>query len=244
MGRVDLVRREAHNFVLGYWLDASYTGHGYATEACTALVEFGRSVLGANDVWAGVTPRGTSRAKACWNGLVSSPLPRWASASVSTGPFHVKRECDNLDLYPAQDAPASWDGVSCRRVRRGPVDGGQASVRYDARWERGPPLDDGSQKPVLPIEDQRTSLGDPQVDGSLQVCTHRSFPLFPERSRGIAEHLVRLTTNQTSPTRHHGRLSCQASVVTGTSSSGRRSVRELESAEGVSTWLARAGIRP
>lgn len=55
IGRVDLVPREAGNFVLGFWLDQEHTGHGYATAACAALIEFGRSVLGATDIWAGVT---------------------------------------------------------------------------------------------------------------------------------------------------------------------------------------------
>jgi ribosomal-protein-serine acetyltransferase len=55
IGRVDLVPREAGNFVLGYWLDQEHTGHGYATVACTTLIEFGRSALQATDIWAGVT---------------------------------------------------------------------------------------------------------------------------------------------------------------------------------------------
>ena len=55
IGRVDLVPREAGNFVLGFWLDQEHTGHGYATAACTTLIEFGRSVLQATDIWAGVT---------------------------------------------------------------------------------------------------------------------------------------------------------------------------------------------
>jgi len=54
IGRVDLVRKDAKNFVLGYWLDSGHTGHGYATIACEALVEHAR-LLGATDAWAGVT---------------------------------------------------------------------------------------------------------------------------------------------------------------------------------------------
>jgi RimJ/RimL family protein N-acetyltransferase len=55
IGRVDLVPRGGGNVVLGYWLDAGHTGHGYATEACRALLTYGRDSLGATDVWAGVT---------------------------------------------------------------------------------------------------------------------------------------------------------------------------------------------
>ena len=55
IGRVDLVGREEGNFVLGYWLDHEHTRHGYATSACHALIEYGRSDLNATDIWAGVT---------------------------------------------------------------------------------------------------------------------------------------------------------------------------------------------
>ncbi|MGZ4109411.1 MAG: GNAT family N-acetyltransferase [Actinomycetota bacterium] len=55
IGRVDLVPRGGGNVVLGYWLDAGHTGHGYATQACRALLTYGRDTLGATDVWAGVT---------------------------------------------------------------------------------------------------------------------------------------------------------------------------------------------
>jgi len=60
IGRVDLVPREAGTFVLGFWLGHEHTGHGYATAACTALIEHGRSILGATDVWAGVTKGNTA----------------------------------------------------------------------------------------------------------------------------------------------------------------------------------------
>jgi RimJ/RimL family protein N-acetyltransferase len=55
IGRVDLVPREDGNVVLGYWLEGKQSGHGYATAACVALIEYGRSELGVTDVWAGVT---------------------------------------------------------------------------------------------------------------------------------------------------------------------------------------------
>jgi len=53
--RVDLVRRDDGNVVLGYWLDGNHTGHGYATAACEALIEYGRRELDVTAVWAGVT---------------------------------------------------------------------------------------------------------------------------------------------------------------------------------------------
>jgi ribosomal-protein-serine acetyltransferase len=55
IGRVDLTPREDRDAVLGYWLDERHTGRGYATEACRALIDFGRRELGVTDVWAGVT---------------------------------------------------------------------------------------------------------------------------------------------------------------------------------------------
>lgn len=61
IGRVDLVRRDEANYVLGYWLDSSHTGHGYATSACEALIEHART-LGATDIWAGVT-KGNTRSE-------------------------------------------------------------------------------------------------------------------------------------------------------------------------------------
>jgi RimJ/RimL family protein N-acetyltransferase len=55
IGRVDLVRRDDRNVVLGYWLDGTHTGRGYATAACEALIEYARHGLSVADVWAGVT---------------------------------------------------------------------------------------------------------------------------------------------------------------------------------------------
>ena len=56
IGRVDLIPVNPPNYVLGYWLDAGATGHGYATEGCRAALAFARSRLAAEVVWAGVTP--------------------------------------------------------------------------------------------------------------------------------------------------------------------------------------------
>ncbi|MFI8320698.1 GNAT family N-acetyltransferase [Streptomyces sp. NPDC085529] len=55
IGRVDLVAVDPPKYGLGYWLDHEATGQGYATAACRALIEYGAAVLGATDVFAGVT---------------------------------------------------------------------------------------------------------------------------------------------------------------------------------------------
>jgi RimJ/RimL family protein N-acetyltransferase len=55
IGRADLIPRTAGNFVLGYWLGCEYTGRGYATMACRALIAYGKAELGATTVYAGVT---------------------------------------------------------------------------------------------------------------------------------------------------------------------------------------------
>ncbi|GHE09657.1 GNAT family N-acetyltransferase [Streptomyces alanosinicus] len=55
IGRVDLVAVNPPKYGFGYWLDHEATGHGYATAACRALIEYGATVLGATDVFAGVT---------------------------------------------------------------------------------------------------------------------------------------------------------------------------------------------
>jgi RimJ/RimL family protein N-acetyltransferase len=55
IGRVDLNPVNPPNYVLGYWLDERATGHGYATDACRAALDFARSALRAEVMWAGVT---------------------------------------------------------------------------------------------------------------------------------------------------------------------------------------------
>lgn len=55
IGRVDLNPRTAEDFVLGYWLGGAFTGRGYATTACAALIAYGAEALGARTIWAGVT---------------------------------------------------------------------------------------------------------------------------------------------------------------------------------------------
>jgi ribosomal-protein-serine acetyltransferase len=54
MGRVDLNRVAPRTFVLGYWIGAEYTGNGYVTEACRALMDHSRRALDATEFWAGV----------------------------------------------------------------------------------------------------------------------------------------------------------------------------------------------
>ncbi|GAA3499154.1 hypothetical protein GCM10019016_062580 [Streptomyces prasinosporus] len=55
IGRVDLVAVNPPKYGFGYWLDHEATGHGYATAACRALIEYGATVVGATEVFAGVT---------------------------------------------------------------------------------------------------------------------------------------------------------------------------------------------
>ena len=63
IGRVDLNPRTPGDFVLGYWLGGEYTGQGYATTACAALIAYGQEALGARTIWAGVT-KGNTRSEA------------------------------------------------------------------------------------------------------------------------------------------------------------------------------------
>src|SRR5215217_8151239 len=53
--QADLNARTPGNFVLGYWLGGEFTGKGYATAACKALIACGKAELGATNVYAGVT---------------------------------------------------------------------------------------------------------------------------------------------------------------------------------------------
>lgn len=55
VGRADLSPRVPGHFVIGYWLGSDYTGRGYATLACAALIHHGRDHLGATAIFAGVT---------------------------------------------------------------------------------------------------------------------------------------------------------------------------------------------
>ena len=54
MGRVDLAPVDPHTYVLGYCIGSEYTGGGYATVACRALIDYARLALGATEFWAGV----------------------------------------------------------------------------------------------------------------------------------------------------------------------------------------------
>jgi len=63
VGRADLNPRTLGNFVLGYWLGGEYTGKGYATAACKALIAHGKVELGASAIYAGVT-KGNAKSEA------------------------------------------------------------------------------------------------------------------------------------------------------------------------------------
>jgi ribosomal-protein-serine acetyltransferase len=63
IGRTDLNARTPGNFVLSYWLGGEFTGKGYATAACQALIAYGKAELGARTVYAGVT-KGNAKSEA------------------------------------------------------------------------------------------------------------------------------------------------------------------------------------
>jgi len=54
-GRIDLLPKEQGKSGIGYWLGEAFTGRGFATLACRAIVEYGRDALGIEEVYAGVT---------------------------------------------------------------------------------------------------------------------------------------------------------------------------------------------
>jgi len=54
MGEVDLNPVAPRTYVLGYWIGAEYTGHGYMTAACQALMDYARRELHPVEFWAGV----------------------------------------------------------------------------------------------------------------------------------------------------------------------------------------------
>ena len=63
IGRADLNARTPGNVVLSYWLGHEFTGEGYATAACKALIAYGKAELGATNVYAGVT-KGNTKSEA------------------------------------------------------------------------------------------------------------------------------------------------------------------------------------
>lgn len=55
MGELSLFRRKgAESFELGYWIGKPYWGHGYMTEACSALIACAEEHLGVTTLVAGV----------------------------------------------------------------------------------------------------------------------------------------------------------------------------------------------
>ncbi|NKY99234.1 GNAT family N-acetyltransferase [Nocardiopsis alborubida] len=62
VGQVSLIAVDPPRYGLGYWLDHGATGHGRAGAACAALVDRAHTVLGATDVFAGVTHGNTASA--------------------------------------------------------------------------------------------------------------------------------------------------------------------------------------
>jgi RimJ/RimL family protein N-acetyltransferase len=60
VGRIDLNPVNPPKYSVGYWLTGTATGHGYATEALTTLTAYARDVLGATDLYAGITHGNTA----------------------------------------------------------------------------------------------------------------------------------------------------------------------------------------
>lgn len=54
IGRVDLNPIDPPKWVLGYWIDAAFTGRGIVTSACRAAISHART-LDATEIYAGVT---------------------------------------------------------------------------------------------------------------------------------------------------------------------------------------------
>ncbi|CAL9558028.1 GNAT family N-acetyltransferase [Streptomyces sp. enrichment culture] len=73
IGRVDLVATDPPRYGTGYWLCRSRVGAGHATAACEALYGHAARVLGATDVFAGVT-HGNDRSTALLTRLGFEPV--------------------------------------------------------------------------------------------------------------------------------------------------------------------------
>ena len=54
VGQVDLNAPALGIYVLGYWIDATHTGGGFAKSSCAAAIDHVRREFGAHEVWAGV----------------------------------------------------------------------------------------------------------------------------------------------------------------------------------------------
>ena len=56
MGQVDLNPVAPGVFVLGYWLGEEFTGQGYMTSACRAIMDYAKQTRAVKEFWAGVRP--------------------------------------------------------------------------------------------------------------------------------------------------------------------------------------------
>ena len=54
MGRVDLSPVDPFAFGLGYWIGEEYSGMGYVTAACRAIMDFVSQTQNVKEYWAGV----------------------------------------------------------------------------------------------------------------------------------------------------------------------------------------------
>jgi len=73
IGRIDLVHVAPPRYSLGYWRSYEAPGHGYATAACAALIDYARAQRGATDIFAGVT-HGNDRSVALLQRLSFQPV--------------------------------------------------------------------------------------------------------------------------------------------------------------------------
>ncbi len=56
MGRLDIYEAAPGAWVLGFWLGEVYTGRGYMTAACRALMDHVRRARTVKEYWAGIRP--------------------------------------------------------------------------------------------------------------------------------------------------------------------------------------------
>jgi RimJ/RimL family protein N-acetyltransferase len=108
IGRVDLVHTGPPRYGLGYWLSHDAVGRGYATTACSALIDYARTRRGATDIFAGVT-HGNCRSVALLRRLGFQPVAGFDTYTR----FHL-----GLDPKASPVTPAGRRGVSGRSPSR------------------------------------------------------------------------------------------------------------------------------
>jgi RimJ/RimL family protein N-acetyltransferase len=77
IGRIDLIAVDPPRYGIGYWLGQDHTGAGRATAACVAVIDHAVRVLGATDIFAGVT-HGNDKSAALLRRLGFEPVADFA----------------------------------------------------------------------------------------------------------------------------------------------------------------------